>query len=1257
MILLCNLKYAADIVDLRWARASDGNVQPWNPAGPLSSLDDLDAMTRRPPPSDRLVLPPPDTTLPAFVPIPTTASADPSAVRARETDRNKQNPEESQGSFVSPLPPSQGIRIVWCRALQLTKTASPPAHGRRIPCGVLVLCRAVLTVTPTLRSPSLERSQRRDLPYPSISHSMFPNRNRSSASASPEPPPPPRPRQKRSQVARACDWCRVHRIKCDNDHPCSNCKSRGGQCSNSGATKLATLPHAYREIERLRQKVQELEQELQKERNVEKQVHTMNTLPSPPLSNEYDPDSNHQSDCGGAPAKRVWEGIHMSTARSPQKTWYGSSSIFYFIGRINNFLASAFQQPHCMLPNSASKVLDAPTAVAGGDQTARVVALTDDPIKTGDYLTPSQEEYFLGLFWQSYYTSCPILDEQEFKDHYQSLWATSDKERKPSALVDIVIAICMQYGMALLPRVDHGLSAISRANVNNNDATIAGRWYYRRCQTLVSCELESPTISTLQCHILCSIYLCCGSFQNMADNACGLAVRTAYMLGLHMEPPQDLPRREREMRKRLWWTLYALESKMSMKLGRPFLLHESNTTCSLPADDREIAILSGSSFAPVGENVTWLTWNLHNTKLMLEVRIAYTAFYDKVPFNVYNGQTIWDDISTLGAYAELLGPHTERLEEWLRAVPAALKTKRQNNGGSFSTDRSALEIEQFAPLWLQRQRLLLELMYHNLCTNLYRPFITFAPATAPTPLTEKLAIKCAAHAMALTHIMHQVLSTTTILAGWHEAFQWQWNAAVSLVGFVLAYPQGASTPAARSAIDLSIAVFENFGNSFAVAASAANIIRDVSAKVDLCIDLCQGKQCVTLNPKEGPDEMQHLTSCKEPGDEGIINSMGSFPVLQDVGPLSFDDETAAKMQGVLSQSIDMTFTTDAYNEFDMLWLNMNSNFPDEWAFCTTANAGVFKGQESGVAIKSTTTKPDQLTGDSVYLKVTASGVCGTDMVLGHEGVGIVQAVGPEVTTLKEGDRVGWGYENDSCGHCIECLQGAETYCPDRALYGIANSDQGSFATHAIWRESFLFKIPDGLSDVDAAPLQCGGATTFTALYDIKPSDVVGIMGVGGLGHLGIQFAAKMGCRVVVLSGTDKKKEEAFRLGAHEFIATKGAKELKAQLPLNRLLVTTSAQPDWELILPILAPRASIYPLSVDSKNFEFPYMPLILQGISVVGSLVAPRNQHRQMLDFASLHKIKPIVEQFPMTEKGINDAMEKLERGEMYYRAVLIPE
>ncbi|KAI0860550.1 GroES-like protein [Xylaria cubensis] len=326
---------------------------------------------------------------------------------------------------------------------------------------------------------------------------------------------------------------------------------------------------------------------------------------------------------------------------------------------------------------------------------------------------------------------------------------------------------------------------------------------------------------------------------------------------------------------------------------------------------------------------------------------------------------------------------------------------------------------------------------------------------------------------------------------------------------------------------------------------------------------------------------------------------------------------------------------------------------------------VFKGNESGAPKKETTSKPDELSGDQVFIRITASGLCGTDlhhrtahMGLGHEGVGVVEKTGPLCKVLKAGDRVGWGYNHSFCGHCQECLTGNDVFCAERQMYGYADLDQGSFGSHAVWREVALFKIPDNISDEDAAPLQCAGATVFSALhmYKTQPTETVGVMGVGGLGHLAIQFAAKMGCRVVVLSGSDSKKEEALRLGAHEFIATKGKTELKISRPLDRLLVTTSFQPSWDLILPIMAPRATIFPLSVSEGNFEFPYMGMLASGITIQGAIVASRIAHERMLEFASLHQIKPVVQLFDMTEEGILDAMEKLDQGKIHFRAVLKP-
>ncbi|KAJ7918217.1 putative NADP-dependent alcohol dehydrogenase C 2 [Mycena leptocephala] len=281
---------------------------------------------------------------------------------------------------------------------------------------------------------------------------------------------------------------------------------------------------------------------------------------------------------------------------------------------------------------------------------------------------------------------------------------------------------------------------------------------------------------------------------------------------------------------------------------------------------------------------------------------------------------------------------------------------------------------------------------------------------------------------------------------------------------------------------------------------------------------------------------------------------------------------------------------------------------------------VFKGSPNDGIVKATSHR-DFPTGNEVLVKITHSGICGTDehfkhagMVLGHEGVGTVEKLGELVKGLKVGDIVGWGYTHKSCGSCVHCMAGHDNYCTKAEMYGTHNFDQGSFGSHAIWDASWLFKIPAAIAPENAAPLMCGGATIFTVIdtYNIRPTDRVGVVGIGGLGHLAIQFLAKMGVRVVVFSSTEEKRAEALRLGAAEFYPTAGVTALDIGAPLDHLLVTTSFLPDWTLI----------YPLTISGTDLVIPNMP-------VVGSAVASRAVQVKMLDFVALHQIKPIIERF----------------------------
>ncbi|KAJ7063937.1 putative NADP-dependent alcohol dehydrogenase C 2 [Mycena amicta] len=324
---------------------------------------------------------------------------------------------------------------------------------------------------------------------------------------------------------------------------------------------------------------------------------------------------------------------------------------------------------------------------------------------------------------------------------------------------------------------------------------------------------------------------------------------------------------------------------------------------------------------------------------------------------------------------------------------------------------------------------------------------------------------------------------------------------------------------------------------------------------------------------------------------------------------------------------------------------------------------VFKGTPEGI-VQATTRSPAP-TGNQVLVKITHSGICGTDehykeanIVLGHEGVGTVQQIGEGVTEFKVGDVVGWGYTHKTCGTCDQCLLGHDQYCENREFYGAHNLNQGSFGSHAIWDASFLFHIPDGLAPEFAAPLMCSGATCWNIIetYNIRPTDRVGVVGVGGLGHLAVQFLAKMGASVIVFSSTEAKREQAHQLGATEFYATKGVTELKIGKPLDHLLVTTNVLPDWKLFLDIMKPTGTIYPVTIsETGTFDIPSLPVVAKGLKIQGSAVAARSVHKRMLDFAARHGIHPVIERFPMTKSGVEEGMAKLRDGKMRYRGVLV--
>lgn len=322
----------------------------------------------------------------------------------------------------------------------------------------------------------------------------------------------------------------------------------------------------------------------------------------------------------------------------------------------------------------------------------------------------------------------------------------------------------------------------------------------------------------------------------------------------------------------------------------------------------------------------------------------------------------------------------------------------------------------------------------------------------------------------------------------------------------------------------------------------------------------------------------------------------------------------------------------------------------------------------------------------VLVKTTHSGLCYTDVHakdkgcgLGHEGVGVVEKIGTAVTNLAVGDRIGWGWLHSSCGHCGTCLSGYRQYCAKARGFAFSDLDQGAFGDYRIIDAEFAYRIPDSISSVDAGPFMCAGASVYEALdaAATKPSDRVGVVGIGGLGHMAILFARAMGCGVSALFSSNRlptlqKIEDAFTMGCDEVFSiaedhertyfirdgqpTAGWFEagIRRREEIDVLLITANELPDWETVLPLLGRRARIVLMSIQNQPLCIPYMPFILPGHRLISSTEASKRNHIDMLGFAARNKIKPFVEMFPMTEVGLQEAFARLESGQMRYRGVL---
>jgi uncharacterized zinc-type alcohol dehydrogenase-like protein len=330
---------------------------------------------------------------------------------------------------------------------------------------------------------------------------------------------------------------------------------------------------------------------------------------------------------------------------------------------------------------------------------------------------------------------------------------------------------------------------------------------------------------------------------------------------------------------------------------------------------------------------------------------------------------------------------------------------------------------------------------------------------------------------------------------------------------------------------------------------------------------------------------------------------------------------------------------------------------------------------AGQPLAPTTIERRAVGPNDVLIEIEYAGICHSDIhtvngdwgpqpfpvVPGHEIVGVVAEIGPEVTRHRVGDRVGVGCMVNSCGECANCRNGDEQYCLDGMVATYAGTDRdgstthGGYSTHVVVDADYVLRVPAGIDPAAAAPLLCAGITTWSPLrrWDAGPGKRVAVVGLGGLGHMAVKLAHAMGAEVTVLSQSLKKQEDGLRLGADAYFATSDPAtftELAGRFDL--VVNTVSASIDVDAYLSLLAVDGALVNVGAPAEPLSLHVMSLIGGRRTFAGSMIGGIAETQEMLDFCALHGIGAEVE--VIAADRVNDAYERVLASDVRYRFVI---
>ncbi|KAH8805124.1 hypothetical protein F5884DRAFT_440910 [Xylogone sp. PMI_703] len=622
----------------------------------------------------------------------------------------------------------------------------------------------------------------------------------------------------RSQLKQACDYCRLHRVRCDNKTPCSQCIAHDTECLFSQGRRkrgdrlgLHSLAH--------------------REESAQQQSHTIHY-------------SRENSRFRGTSSELVRMRVNDVQLVEPRIS-NDVDSMPEFISRMNSFFSVVLSRvsPEVGKPlNEMSPYQHLPI---------------ETTIPEAFNLSRAKSGHIVKMYWIKYHYLAPVICKEFFELYCESLWPGNAEQSQYQPLIDGLIALSIRY-LLNTGMNDRILCLQNRGSSERESLYMLEQYYFKRCSQAMSYgTLIAPNTATIQTYIIITLYLLAGGQVESAYNMIGIAVRAAYALNFHQEPEELSPNLS-SLRKRIWWSIVHLDFNCSKKTGKPTGVHLEDSTCALPIPDAESSNDSDTERHDYHAQSVHLTCAALNTADVLS-KSTYLAQDRPIDQIEAKAQALSNELHRIRVWEDEIRKHPV-FGDLLLDTDTILALNLNGNS------RHHLPPSQII------QMTLLELQYHDIMIGLYRPFIQFPVKffqAQRSPQADTYATEAMKHAMAEIHLTYSQMRTDDTLYGISEIYQWLWDAVLTLGGFMLAHPLCYLHSDARKYVNFALEIFESAQDRSHVATRAATLTRQLCSRVD---------GLLTLLNARNRDSFLHT----RPSSENGATQSDANPIIDDL---------------------------------------------------------------------------------------------------------------------------------------------------------------------------------------------------------------------------------------------------------------------------------------------------------------------------------------------------------------------------------------